>query len=217
LTAVRSGETRGATWSEFDLAEKIWLIPEARTKTGKPHRVPLSDRVVEIVSDMKRRSINQYVFPAMRGNRQLPKMALADALKAAGGTGFTVHGFRSGFRDWISEETNFQREVAEAALGHVVGDAVERLSSWRCASEAAGSYAGMGELLPSQRCRRERGCTPAGRMTREPPTDEEFESALRQLELHHIPERLSTIEAWAKGQGDTGNLLQRIALVRRYF
>jgi integrase len=127
LTAARSGEVRGATWDEIDLAAKVWTIPGERMKAEKPHRVPLSDRAVEIVQDMKAAgSLNGFVFPGKKDKRPLSDMTLAKALKTAGGGDFTVHGFRSSFRDWAAEETNFQREVAEAALAHAVGDAVER-------------------------------------------------------------------------------------------
>jgi integrase len=126
LTAVRSGEARGATWQEMDLDAKVWTIPAVRMKSGKEHRVPLSDRALAIVKDMKATAINDLVFPGQRDKRPLSDMTLAKALKTAGGGEFTVHGFRSSFRDWAAEETNFQREVAEAALAHAVGDSVER-------------------------------------------------------------------------------------------
>jgi integrase len=126
LTAVRSGEARGATWQEIDFDAKVWTIAASRMKSEKPHRVPLSDRALEIVREMKTIALNDLVFPGQRDHRPLSDMTLAKALKTAGGGEFTVHGFRSSFRDWAAEETNFQREVAEAALAHAVGDAVER-------------------------------------------------------------------------------------------
>lgn len=126
LTAARSGEARGALWSEIDLAAKVWTIPAARMKAGKEHRVPLSGRAVEILTGQQARALSELVFPGQSLRRQLSDPALAKALVAAGGSGFTVHGMRSTFRDWVSEETQFQREVAEAALAHAVGDQVER-------------------------------------------------------------------------------------------
>lgn len=126
LTAVRSGEARGATWDEIDLEAKVWTIPAVRMKTGKAHRVPLSPAALGIVERMAALRMNQFVFPGQRDRRPLSDMTLAKALKTAGGGDFTVHGFRSSFRDWVAEETSFQREVAEAALAHSVGDAVER-------------------------------------------------------------------------------------------
>jgi integrase len=126
LTAVRSGEARGAAWLEINLDARVWTIPATRMKGGKDHRVPLSDRAVDIVKAMKAQAINDYVFPGRVDRRPLSDMTLAKAMKTAGADAFTVHGFRSSFRDWVAEETVFQREVAEAALAHAVGDAVER-------------------------------------------------------------------------------------------
>lgn len=88
--------------------------------------MPLSGRAVEIIEAQKARALSELVFPSQSARRQMSDPALAKALVAAGGAGFTVHGMRSTFRDWVSEETQFQREVAEAALAHAVGDQVER-------------------------------------------------------------------------------------------
>ncbi len=126
LTAARSGEARGATWAEFDLDAALWIVPAARMKSGKEHRVPLCDRAVAIVREMKAKSISDVVFYGSNPRRPISDMTMAKALRTAGGGGFTVHGFRSAFRDWAAEETSHQREVAEAALAHAVGDAVER-------------------------------------------------------------------------------------------
>jgi integrase len=126
LTAVRSGEARGAKWAEVDLEAKVWTIPAERMKSEKEHRVPLPGRALAILREMKAVAVNDLVFPGQRDKRPLSDMTLAKALKTAGAGEFTVHGFRSCFRDWAAEETNFQREVAEAALAHAVGDAVER-------------------------------------------------------------------------------------------
>lgn len=126
LTAVRSGEVRGALWSEIDLQKKIWSIPAERTKPGKPHRVPLSDKAVALLKTMAAQSINDLVFPGVRDKKPLSDMSLGKALKSAGGEGATVHGFRSSFRDWATEVAHAPREIAEAALAHAVGDAVER-------------------------------------------------------------------------------------------
>lgn len=126
LTAARSGETRGAMWSEIDLKAKTWSIPASRMKGGRPHRVPLSDKAVSILTQMKAQAINDLVFPGVRDKKPLSDMSLAKALKAAGGGAFTVHGFRSTFRDWATEVAHAPREIAEACLAHAVGDAVER-------------------------------------------------------------------------------------------
>ncbi|MGQ8632131.1 tyrosine-type recombinase/integrase [Agrobacterium sp. DKPNP3] len=126
LTAARSGETRGAVWGEFDLAAKIWAVPAVRMKGGKLHRVPLSEKAVALLKAMKAQAVNDLVFPGVRDKRPLSDMSLAKALKAAGGGAFTVHGFRSTFRDWATDVAHAPREIAEACLAHAVGDAVER-------------------------------------------------------------------------------------------
>lgn len=126
MTACRSGEVRGATWNEVDLREKVWIIPAERTKPGKEHRVPLSDKAVDLLKVMKKQSVNDYVFPGVRDKKPLSDMSLAKALTAAGGGEFTVHGMRSAFRDWSTEAAHAPREIAEAALAHAVGDTVER-------------------------------------------------------------------------------------------
>ncbi|MGL3605765.1 tyrosine-type recombinase/integrase [Rhizobium sp. G187] len=126
LTAARSGSARGALWTEFDFKGKIWTVPAARMKTGKTHRVPLSAAVVELLDRMKAESINEYVFPSVRSGKPLSDMALGKALASAGGGEYTPHGFRSTFRDWATEVAHVPREIAEAALSHAVGDAVER-------------------------------------------------------------------------------------------
>jgi integrase len=120
LTAARSGETRGATWGEFDLNNKLWTVPASRMKAGVQHRVPLPARAIEIITNLKNASVSEYVFPNTSGG-MLSDMTLAMALRRIQ-SGFTVHGMRSSFRDWAGNETPFPREVAEAALAHVVGD-----------------------------------------------------------------------------------------------
>jgi len=126
MTACRSGEVRGAVWPEVNLGEKVWTIPAKRMKSGKEHRVPLSDKAVELLKVMKKQSVNDYVFPGVRDKKPLSDMSLAKALASAGGGEFTVHGMRSAFRDWATELAHAPREIAESALAHVVGDAVER-------------------------------------------------------------------------------------------
>lgn len=126
LTAARSGEARGATWAEIDLDAKVWTIPAIRMKAGKAHRVPLSDRAVSILRRMKRDAVNELVFPGVRAGKPLSDAALAKACRSATAAACTVHGFRSTFRDWATEVAHAPREIAEAALAHAVGDAVER-------------------------------------------------------------------------------------------
>lgn len=126
LTAARSGEIRLATWDEFDLDQKLWIIPAERMKAKREHRVPLSDRAVEIVLAMKEARLSNLVFPGRSPRNPLSNMSLAAVLKRMKKQEFTVHGFRSSFRDWAAESTNFPRELAEQALAHIVGDATER-------------------------------------------------------------------------------------------
>lgn len=124
LTAARSGEVRGATWAEIDLKEKTWTIPGARMKMGREHRVPLPPAAVAVLEGLPRMAGTDLVFPSSRGGVLSDRTLLA-ALRRMG-TSVTAHGFRSTFRDWCGEHTNFPREVAEAALAHAVGDATEQ-------------------------------------------------------------------------------------------
>lgn len=126
LTVVRSGSARGALWSEFDFDKKIWTVPATRMKTGKTYRVPLSAEVIALLKRMKKQSVNEFVFPGIRAGKPLTDNALGKALEKAGGGEYTTHGFRSTFRDWATEVAHVPREIAEAAMSHAVGDAVER-------------------------------------------------------------------------------------------
>jgi integrase len=127
LSATRSGEVRGARWDEIDLAAKIWTIPPARMKAGREHRVPLTDRCIELLRIVRPLARpDGYVFPGARPGRPLSDMSLGAVLKRMDLRQVTAHGFRSGFRDWAGEATEFPREIVEAALAHVVGGPVER-------------------------------------------------------------------------------------------
>jgi integrase len=126
LTAVRSGEARGARWSEIDRDAKVWNIPAARMKGGRAHRVPLSDAALAVLDAMAEIRQSDFVFAGTKLNRSLGKEALSRTLIRMGRTDTTVHGLRSTFRDWCADCTTFQAEIAEAALAHQVGDAVER-------------------------------------------------------------------------------------------
>lgn len=123
LTAARSGEARGATWAEIDLDAALWIIPGERMKAGKEHRVPLSERVLEILRDLPRVTGTDLVFPAPR-NGQLSDMAMTAIMRRMG-VKAVPHGFRSTFRDWCAECTNYPRDVAEMALAHAIGNKVE--------------------------------------------------------------------------------------------
>ncbi len=126
LTAARSGEARGATWAEIDFNAKLWTVPAERMKSRKEHRVPLADAAIGVLRTMLSQKRESMVFPGSDPSKGISDMTMAKALHAAGGTGVTVHGFRSTFRDWAAEETHHEREVAEAALAHAIGDRVER-------------------------------------------------------------------------------------------
>jgi len=124
LTSARSGEVRGATWSEFDLEQRVWTIPPARMKAAKEHRVPLSAAAMEQLPEPG--DPEALVFPSVKDPRRpISDMTLSAVLKRLGRKDVTVHGFRSSFRDWAGETTQFPREVIEAALAHRLKDKAE--------------------------------------------------------------------------------------------
>ena len=125
LTAARSGEVLGARWEEFDLEQAIWTIPANRMKAGREHRVPLSKRALKIVQAMDEDRGNDFVFGGQKAGKPLSVMALEMVLRRMKVDRVTVHGFRSAFRDWAAECTNFSNEVCEAALAHVIGNKAE--------------------------------------------------------------------------------------------
>lgn len=121
LTAARTGEVIGARWSE--IAKDVWTIPAERMKGRREHRIPLSDRALEILEGLPREG--DFVFMGARADKPLSNMALLATLRRMGRGDLTAHGFRSTFRDWVSEQTNFPGELAEMALAHVVSDKTE--------------------------------------------------------------------------------------------
>jgi integrase len=134
LTACRSGEVRGAKWTEFDTAGKVWTIPAERMKAKREHEVPLSDAALALLESMPK--VGEIVFAGTK-KQLLSDMSLTAVIRRmngddkpvwadANGEGVTVHGFRSSFRMWAAETTNYPREVAEHALAHQLPDAVER-------------------------------------------------------------------------------------------
>lgn len=126
LTAARTGEVMAARWAEFDLEKKLWTIPSERMKAGKEHRVPLSKAALSILKAMQEADLSdEFVFPGTRPKKPLSNMAFLQLLKRMKRADLTSHGFRSTFRDWAAERTNYPREVAEMALAHVVSDKVE--------------------------------------------------------------------------------------------
>jgi len=126
LTAARTGEVIAAQWSEIDLAKKVWIVPPERMKAGREHRVPLSAAVLAVLEIMRQANLSpDFVFPGLRANKPLSNMAFLQLLKRMKRGDLTAHGFRSTFRDWAAERTNYPREVAEMALAHTVSDKVE--------------------------------------------------------------------------------------------
>lgn len=127
LSAGRTGEVIGAMWAEIDDSEAAWTIAGERMKAGKEHRVPLSTRAVALLKRTKAASAANavFVFPGGKSDRPLSNMAMAVLLKRMEYDHITVHGFRSTFRDWAAERTNFPNEVVEMALAHAVGDKTE--------------------------------------------------------------------------------------------
>ena len=122
LTATRTSEVLGATWAEVDLDKAIWTVPASRMKAGKEHRIPLSPRAVEILETVKPLG-KASLFPADKGGK-LSTMAMSMLLRRMK-LDCTVHGFRSGFRDWAAECTGYAHEVCEMALAHVIGNKSE--------------------------------------------------------------------------------------------
>jgi integrase len=125
LTAARSGEVLGARWEEIDLDRAVWIVPATRMKAGCEHRVPLSKRALKIVATIHQSRNGDYVFPGQKPGKPLSGMALEMVLRRMKIDDATVHGFRSSFRDWAAECTNFPNEVCEAALAHVIENKVE--------------------------------------------------------------------------------------------
>lgn len=121
LTGARSGEVRGATWSEIDLSVKVWVIPASRMKMGREHRVPLSHAAINVLMEAQSlRDNSGLLFPSLNG-KQLSDMTLSKLLRQLG-IASTVHGFRASFRTWAQECTDVSHEVCEAALAHVTSD-----------------------------------------------------------------------------------------------
>lgn len=126
LTAARSGEVRGALWSEINLEERTWTIPAARMKADQEHVVPLSDAALAVLKKAKvhKQKDNDLVFPGTRHAKPMSDMTLTKICRDAG-VDAVPHGFRSSFRDWVSEETDFDGDIAEMALAHTIANPVE--------------------------------------------------------------------------------------------
>lgn len=123
LTAARSGEVRGAEWHEFDMDAGVWTVPDDRMKAGREHRVPLSPAALKVLRALPKPKGSTFVFWSSKGG-PLSDMTLSAVTRRLG-VDAVPHGFRSTFRDWAAETTNFPREVAEAALAHVLPDKTE--------------------------------------------------------------------------------------------
>ncbi len=126
LTAARSGEARGARWKEIDLTEKAWIIPAARMKAKKEHRVPLVPAMLRILDYVRplASTVDSLVFPGQKPRSPLSDAAVSKVLDRLGRSDVTVHGFRSTFRDWIGDHGTFAPDLAEAALAHTLGSKV---------------------------------------------------------------------------------------------
>ena len=121
MTAARIGEVVGAEWGE--IAGDVWTVPAERMKSRKPHRVPLTRSVLDLLAGLPR--TGPRIFSSQRRHRPLSSHIVLKLLADMGRAGITVHGFRSSFRDWAAECTNYPNHVVEMALGHAIGNAVE--------------------------------------------------------------------------------------------
>jgi integrase len=130
LTGGRTGEVTGARWDEIDMKAAVWTVPSSRMKSKREHRVPLSEAALDVLRSLPRTDGAEHVFPGIRGRKFMSETAMLKTLeKVIEKTGLphaTIHGMRSAFRTWVAEQTSFPREIAEEALAHTVGNAVER-------------------------------------------------------------------------------------------
>ncbi|MEI6181197.1 MAG: site-specific integrase, partial [Chloroflexales bacterium] len=122
--ACRSGESRGALWAEIDLDAATWSIPGSRMKSGRPHRVPLSDAALALLKALPTFAGTDLVFPGLRGKKPLSDMSLTACMRRMG-LSAVPHGFRSTFTDWCAERTAYPAEVREMALAHAIGNDTE--------------------------------------------------------------------------------------------
>jgi integrase len=124
LTAARTGEAIGATWDEIDAKAKVWTVPAQRMKASKPHRVPLSERVIDILKTLPRDD-SGFLFIGGRAGKHLSNWAMLELLKGMNANGYTPHGFRSTFSDWARDRAAFPRDIIEMALAHTIKDKSE--------------------------------------------------------------------------------------------
>jgi integrase len=123
LTAARTGEVIGTKRSEIDHSSRIWTIPAKRMKSGREHRIPLSERALELIAEQPRDG--EFVFAGRNAGKPLSNMSMLELMRDMRGKGATVHGLRSTFRDWAAEQTSYPNEMCEIALAHVVNDKTE--------------------------------------------------------------------------------------------
>jgi len=159
LTAARVSEISAATWDHVDLSGALWIVPPARIKAGREHRVPLSEPALEILRKLAPAKAVGHIFPSTRRSKVVSSASMLDVLRRIRPGDLTVHGFRSTFRDWAAEQTNFPSEAAEMALAHAVSDKVEAayrrgdmIERRRQLMEAWGRYCGTvakgGKVVP---------------------------------------------------------------------
>jgi integrase len=169
LTAARTGEVISASWEEFDLAAGMWTVPAGRMKGQRDHRVPLAAPALALLTTMHKTRTGAVVFTGARRGKPISNMAMLMLLRRMGHGELTAHGFRSTFRDWAAECTNFPREIAEMALAHVVSDKVE--AAYR-----------RGDLLTKRRQLMEAWA----RFATSPPADIAPENSAKMVAIHAI-------------------------------
>lgn len=125
LNATRTNETMGMRWDEYDEQAQLWTVPAARMKAGRDHRIPLAQRSQRILAEMREFRTSDFVFPGGVQEHPLSSMAFLMLLRRLGRNDITAHGFRSTFRDWAAERTDFPNEVVEMALAHTISNKVE--------------------------------------------------------------------------------------------
>lgn len=155
LNATRTNETMGMRWSEYDEKAQLWNVPGVRMKAGRDHRIPLAPRSLSILAEMQDIRTSDFVFPGGIKERPLSSMAFLMLLRRLERQDITAHGFRSTFRDWAAERTDFPSEVVEMALAHTISNKVEAayrrgdlLDKRRQLAEAWAAFCGETNLLP---------------------------------------------------------------------
>jgi integrase len=127
LTATRKNELVDARWDEIDLSKATWTVPAERMKKRIEHKIPLTGGAMNVLTRMQEKRINEFVFPAtIRGTKRISEAVMGRLMETMGRGDVVPHGFRSSFRTWAGDETNFAREILEKALAHIVGDETER-------------------------------------------------------------------------------------------